>query len=287
MTCNFSSPGDTHKEGEQDFVNPVGMAVSNGLTPAFSKRYDFRSSRELDTAGHDEPKPLQNQQWLDSAPKHLKLEHTEASLSSEISTKLPDDSCSLFDFSSIEKMSSSNQSLLKSSNVAFPLERVIPPEELSLCYCDPQGVTQGPFLGIDIISWFEQGFFGADLPVRLSDAPDGSPFQELGEVMPHLKNKARSASSSDLVTKSETSDAFGDGLEEITSGLASAKVSSVLNDQQWESVVFEDRSGVNVQPRMPKQEYAVGPQYAEDQGFQNFVAPDKGKLFCLIILASY
>lgn len=271
--------GDPHKEGEQDFVSPIGVAVTDDLTPAVSNRYDFSSLRELDSTGHNELKPLQNQQWTDSAPKHLKLEHTEAALSSEISTQLPDDSSSLFDFSSIEKISSSNQDLLKGNNVAFSLERTIPPEELSLCYCDPQGVTQGPFLGIDIISWFEQGFFGADLPVRLSDAPDGSPFQELGEIMPHLKNKARSASSSDLVTKSEKSDAFGDGLGESIPDLASAKVSAVLNDQQWESSVFEDSSGVYVQPRIPKQECPVEPQYTEDQGFQNFFALDEKVAF--------
>ncbi|KAL4587080.1 hypothetical protein LXL04_011730 [Taraxacum kok-saghyz] len=59
-------------------------------------------------------------------------------------------------------------------------------EELSLYYRDPQGEIQGPFLGVDIISWFEQGFFGADLPVRVADAPDEVPFMELGHVMPHL-----------------------------------------------------------------------------------------------------
>ena len=55
-----------------------------------------------------------------------------------ICTQLPDDSSSLFDFSSIEKFSSSNQDLLKSNNMAFSLEKTIPPEKSSLCYCDPQ-----------------------------------------------------------------------------------------------------------------------------------------------------
>ena len=40
---------------------------------------------------------------------------------------------------------------------------------------------------MDIISWYEQGSFGADLPVRFEDAPDELPFLELGDVMPHLK----------------------------------------------------------------------------------------------------
>ena len=92
----------------------------------------------VESTKHNELKPLQNQQWTDSVPKHLKLEHMEASLFSEISTQLPDDSSSLFDFSSIEKFSSSNQDLLKSNNMAFSLEKTIPPEKSSLCYCDPQ-----------------------------------------------------------------------------------------------------------------------------------------------------
>ncbi|KAL3676449.1 hypothetical protein R1sor_026397 [Riccia sorocarpa] len=69
--------------------------------------------------------------------------------------------------------------------------RFVPPEELSLYYTDPQGEMQGPFLGSDIIDWFEAGFFGLDLPVRLADAPSTAPFTSLGNVMPHLKPKSR------------------------------------------------------------------------------------------------
>eukprot|EP00252_Welwitschia_mirabilis_P014013 TRINITY_DN31026_c0_g1_i1.p1 TRINITY_DN31026_c0_g1~~TRINITY_DN31026_c0_g1_i1.p1 ORF type:complete len:1658 (+),score=381.91 TRINITY_DN31026_c0_g1_i1:62-5035(+) len=68
------------------------------------------------------------------------------------------------------------------------------PEELSLFYKDPQGDIQGPFLGIDIIQWFEQGFFNTDLLVCLSDAPEGTPFQPLGDVMPHLRQKSQALS---------------------------------------------------------------------------------------------
>lgn len=65
------------------------------------------------------------------------------------------------------------------------------PEDLSLVYTDPQGEIQGPFCGADIIGWFEAGFFGIDLPVRLADAPDGAPFIALGSMMPQLKPKPR------------------------------------------------------------------------------------------------
>lgn len=65
------------------------------------------------------------------------------------------------------------------------------PEDLSLLYKDPQGQIQGPFKGIDIIGWFEAGYFGIDLPVRLESAPADSPWLSLGDTMPHLRAKAR------------------------------------------------------------------------------------------------
>ncbi|KAJ1419709.1 GYF-like domain superfamily, partial [Sesbania bispinosa] len=65
------------------------------------------------------------------------------------------------------------------------------PEELSLFYKDPKGQIQGPFKGIDIIGWFEAGYFGIDLPVRLENSAVDSPWLPLGDVMPHLRAKAR------------------------------------------------------------------------------------------------
>nr|XP_016489233.1 PREDICTED: uncharacterized protein LOC107809155 isoform X2 [Nicotiana tabacum] len=65
------------------------------------------------------------------------------------------------------------------------------PEDLVLLYKDPQGAIQGPFSGSDIIGWFEAGYFGIDLQVRLAAALPDSPFSLLGDVMPHLRAKAR------------------------------------------------------------------------------------------------
>ncbi|KAL0366113.1 UNVERIFIED_CONTAM: protein ESSENTIAL FOR POTEXVIRUS ACCUMULATION 1 [Sesamum radiatum] len=65
------------------------------------------------------------------------------------------------------------------------------PEDLVLYYKDPQGEIQGPFSGSDIISWFEAGYFGIELQVRLAGAPADCPFSFLGDVMPHLRAKAR------------------------------------------------------------------------------------------------
>lgn len=66
-----------------------------------------------------------------------------------------------------------------------------PPEDLVLIYKDPQGAIQGPFSGSDIITWFEAGYFGIELLVRSASAPVDSPFSLLGDVMPHLRAKAR------------------------------------------------------------------------------------------------
>ncbi|KAL4331944.1 hypothetical protein GQ457_07G026230 [Hibiscus cannabinus] len=65
------------------------------------------------------------------------------------------------------------------------------PEDHLLHYKDPQGEVQGPFSGVDIIGWFEAGFFGIDLEVRLASAPKDAPFSLLGDVMPHLRAKAQ------------------------------------------------------------------------------------------------
>jgi PERQ amino acid-rich with GYF domain-containing protein len=110
-------------------------------------------------------------------PKMLKTEaHDVRCL--ESSVNLPDDSSSLFDTPFI---SEKPEYLGKNSSP--------PPGEVSLYYQDPQGGIQGPFLDIDIISWFQEGYFGLDLRVCPTDAPEGTPYRPLGEVMPQLKQK--------------------------------------------------------------------------------------------------
>lgn len=76
-----------------------------------------------------------------------------------------------------------------------------PPEDLALLYKDPQGEIQGPFSGSDIIGWFEAGYFGIDLQVRLASASSDSPFSVLGDVMPHLRAKARAPPGFNVATK--------------------------------------------------------------------------------------
>lgn len=81
------------------------------------------------------------------------------------------------------------------------------PEDLLLYYKDPQGEIQGPFSGGDIIGWFEAGYFGIDLQVRLASAPNDSPFFALGDVMPHLRAKARPPPGFGVPKQNEIADA--------------------------------------------------------------------------------
>lgn len=248
----------------------MGVAVADGLVPAVSRSYISKDAAAL--------RGFESDQGGDfNLLKHPKLEGVQ--FTNEIGSQLPDDSSSLFDFSSLQQNLSSDQHPVRSNETAHILERVIQPEDLSLCYLDPQGNIQGPFLGIDIIAWFEQGFFGTNLPVRLSDAPDGSPFKELGEVMPHLKTKCDPASQNNL------NDVVG-GLEEDISGPASApdyEDSAILNAQHWASRKFEAASGVSAQSRFPNPVYNSEVQYCENQSFKDFVAEDEG-VFCGLFL---
>ncbi|KAH0969109.1 hypothetical protein GBA52_029029 [Prunus armeniaca] len=88
--------------------------------------------------------------------KHPLLDHVKSD-TVEIDSQLPNNPSSLFYSPSLQQTSSSDRHYVK-SNEAHVSDRIVSPEDLSLCYLDPQGNMQGPFLGIDIIAWFEQGF---------------------------------------------------------------------------------------------------------------------------------
>ncbi|KAG8655973.1 protein ESSENTIAL FOR POTEXVIRUS ACCUMULATION 1 isoform X5 [Manihot esculenta] len=223
------------KEGEQEHRMAAG---GDGLMHAVMKKEDSSISQEIDPS-HDfvELKALDNQQVAELANmNHRQSEDFESVTSFEIGSQLPDDPSSLFDFPSGQKISNDQ---LKSNNEARSLRSIMVPEELSLYYLDPQGEIQGPYLGIDIITWLEQGYFGTDLPVRMSDAPDGSPFHELGDIMPHLKAKQGSVCSTPKL-----SDTVGGALEE------------------------------NV-PSASDKNFHSGIQYTDEQSFQCFVAQDE------------
>jgi len=133
-----------------------------------------------------------NQYGITDIREGLKTDEIKSSADHDLGTKLPDDSNTLFDVPSFEHPSeppmqyqSSDMDIKVGGHANYP-------EELTLYYLDPQGGVQGPFLGADIISWYEDGYFGLELPVRLSQAPDDVPFRPLVEVMPHLGKKPQS-----------------------------------------------------------------------------------------------
>lgn len=75
-----------------------------------------------------------------------------------------------------------------------------------------------------------------DLPVRLADAPEDSPFLPLGTIMPHLKPKARVPPGFDALKQSdETGDAGDAGDAFVTKG----EVDSVLLNYGAQTL-FED-----------------------------------------------
>ena len=218
-----------------------------------------------------------HQPQVSAFQEHANQDGADSLAASELSSNLPDDSRSLFEFSSLQQNPSINQQDMKINEKTYSSEIVAAPEELSLCYLDPQGVIQGPFLGIDIILWFEQGFFGLDLPVRLSDAPEGSPFQELGDIMPHLKVKSGLGSGSNLVTQSEPSDAIGRNLK-VDVPSFDYNGSAVSDDQPWSSSRPDVTSSVGIQSQIPSQSYHSEIKFADDQSFNNIVVQDEGNL---------
>lgn len=168
----------------------------------------------------------------------------------------------------------------------YQLDRGIPPEEMSLYYRDPQGEIQGPFLGVDIISWFEQGFFGANLPVRFEDAPDDSPFQELGDVMPHLKFGHEYGSGTDLNSNLEKS-AVMEGTAEtcLQSGVPE---SIAVDGPSWQLHEFDNitahqgRSNVSESHRHLSQRL-----YSQGKDFNDFGAQDEGCFIATCFLLSF
>ncbi|KAL2903818.1 GYF domain-containing protein mpd2 [Bienertia sinuspersici] len=183
----------------------------------------------------------------------------------DASSKLPDDFNSLFVSESLDN-SQGNSLLYAQSEKDFNhVGDDVQPEELSLYYRDPQGEIQGPFLGVDIISWFTQGFFGLDLPVRLADAPEQAPFQELGDVMPHLKGEEGFDISSNTSSKMD-----------IPGGSASiAEINdlSTMNGQNWRLSELDNHLNQPANSRMLERDFSEG------KGFHDSSTQDEEIVF--------
>ncbi|KAJ6825267.1 uncharacterized protein M6B38_381110 [Iris pallida] len=224
------SPGEVSK------VNLPINGVHPGATVAIVLENDGFSGKKVSSIStNSESLVVGNDGRVGNQYFPVKIEGSKLFASFDNSNKLPDDSNSLFDASFIQE--ASNGGKYQTNNEVNKLvEPLIPPEELTLFYRDPQGDIQGPFLGIDIIQWFEDGFFGLDLPVCLSDAPEGTPFQPLGELMPHLKLNF------DLPSvyngeQSEPSDTVKGNMEASNPG--SDFTAPSVNGQQWTSISEE------------------------------------------------
>ncbi|ESQ34116.1 hypothetical protein EUTSA_v10006556mg [Eutrema salsugineum] len=159
-------------------------------------------------------------------------------------------------------------------------EGAIPPDEFMFLYIDPQGVIQGPFVGSDIISWFEQGFFGTDLQVRLENAPDGTPFQDLGSVMSYLKTESVHAHISDQKSELE-----GISLKANSeTGLSIAPVAesngpSSITDTSPSFSMYNNPSAHENFHRKSESEAYLKPPHADDRSFLDFSAQDEEIVF--------
>ncbi|KAG5226801.1 protein ESSENTIAL FOR POTEXVIRUS ACCUMULATION [Salix suchowensis] len=248
LDTSMAEEEDSQKDGTQKLTTTIVRDLTDYFAPAVLKKEDSSSFGESGPSYNVvELKAFEMSSVEDVASKkHLKLGDIEPT-TFEFGSQLPDDSSSLFDF-------------------------ITPLEELSLCYLDPQGAIQGPYLGIDIIAWFEQGYFGTDLPVRLSDAPSRLPFCELGDIMPHLKIKPGYASSTSPSSKLQLSEPVGESSEGSALPPASSlefKGSAVREELQYASSGLEAIPSVSGQSRVPD----------HDQRFQNIVTPDEEIVF--------
>ncbi|KAF6137930.1 hypothetical protein GIB67_041803 [Kingdonia uniflora] len=191
-------------------------------------------------------------------------ENIQLDASRDVKSNLPVES-SIFDSSAVKEDFTNN-------GVANLLEMDTSTEELNLYYRDPQGEIQGPFVGYDIIKWLDEGYFGIDLPVCLSDAPVGTPFQKLGEVLPYLKRKAQFASATNPASVVEPFDIAGGSLDDDTPTPAPdfSKLTSII-DQHRASSEFEGLSAHHFQSEASNCEDLVQPNNFETQRFHEFI----------------
>ncbi|XP_024987629.1 uncharacterized protein LOC112522619 isoform X2 [Cynara cardunculus var. scolymus] len=225
-----------------------------------------RSNISITGTSHDEASNHDVADFTSMGHQHNDNVHPS---SFDISSKL-NDSNSLFATPSSEQYWTRDMQPSENS-LNEHLTRGIQPEELSLYYRDPQGEIQGPFLGVDIISWFEQGFFGADLPVRVADAPEEAPFLELGDVMPHLNTRHDYTTSNDPSPNLEISDGFEgnfDARVSVPAPVSEMGCQSALDNQHWQLPEFNGLPIKHAQARIPEHEGPL-PLLYEGQNFHD------------------
>ncbi|KAJ7957517.1 GYF domain-containing protein [Quillaja saponaria] len=237
----------------------ASVSKNNGFYFEMDSAEAYHGASQLETEKY--------RQMEDSASdKVTQSDVSKSAASYDIKCILPDYSSSLFVVPNLEHHRSSNTEEKDG-------EMVVPPEVLSLYYLDPQGVTQGPYLGVDIITWFDQGYFGIELPVRLSDAPEGAPFHDLGEVMPHLKVRARS--------NFEQSGSLGEMTEAGSHACAPIRESksSMLKDIKQSPPEFIRLSSQHIPSRISVVDVPLQQAQSADQSFNDCAAQDEEIVF--------
>ncbi|XP_050372712.1 protein ESSENTIAL FOR POTEXVIRUS ACCUMULATION 1-like [Argentina anserina] len=258
----------SHKESDnigtegKDFDGmPLSIPKSNGIFGDVGTGGSYDSANQLPACGSMKVKDS-------SSPNHPVSEDIEFANYSDVRSKLPDVSNTLYG------LASSEQNDLR----AKELEMDVHPEGLSYFYLDPQGVTQGPYQGLDIISWFEQGFFGTDLLVRLEDAPEGTPFIELGDFMPHLKSWDGNGSIINSSSNIEESGGLGGGSLPFTAAVSDSNYTFLGNDHQRPLWELDSYSAEHIQPRISEPEAPLQ-LHSRGQSFNDFVEQDEDIVF--------
>ncbi|XVF44293.1 hypothetical protein PTKIN_Ptkin02bG0108900 [Pterospermum kingtungense] len=265
----------THKEEDKIAFSPSN---SDGITPTVPKTDDVCSAIEIGSTRHI---MNENSQKEFASSGHYQFDGNESTPSFGNKLNLPGDSDSLFNVA-FEPNQSSDGHLVESNSESKSLGWETSAEEFTLFYIDPQGNTQGPFLATDIITWFEQGFFGLDLPVRLGDSPKGTPFQELGDIIPQLKAKDGHASIVNVNSEFEVSRAVGGNMKAsppVSASVSNFPDSSTENDLRHPVSEFNHLSSQHVHSRISEPESPLQIPRSEGQNFEDFVAPDEEIVF--------
>lgn len=270
--CVFlSGKGVTHEEGDTIAFSPSN---SDGIIPTVPKTNGICSAIEIGSTHHI---MSENSQVDFDSSGRSQFDGNESTPFFCNKLNLTGDSSSLFNVA-FEPNQSGDGHLVESNNSKpKSLGGETSAEESTLFYIDPQGNTQGPFLVTDIITWFEQGFFGLDLPVRLGGSPKGTPFQELGDFMPQLKAKDGHASIVNMNSEWEESGALGGNMK--ASPPASATVSNIpdsSSDLRHPVSEFNHLTSQYVHSRISEPEGPLQIPHSEGQNFEDFVGPDEG-----------
>ncbi|KAF6161545.1 hypothetical protein GIB67_009424 [Kingdonia uniflora] len=265
------------KNVSNDAFQGHGVGIMNGYSPQmdiFNARdvsmkegvEKFMDANGLINLNYTELKSGESNASGDNMP--YSMENVESASSSDIS-KLSGKLGSPFDMTLPQEIMSSNDQCLKNNEEANILPWGVPFEDLSFCYMDPQGEIQGPFVGADIMSWLDQGYFGTDLLVCLADAPDDMGFKKLSDLMPHLNHKSVSIPATKADCKIEPSNA-------VTSAPASDFTDTVVkNDQHWGMSQLEDLSVHHVQSRLSKEEGLKESLLSDGHSFRGFADQDR------------